>query len=200
MSRASSPSMALRSRSSAATRVRESSSTPGSVPPQVTTPRTHLPLMVRLAAQDLCVELVGGLARCKDGDVIGRLHHVIVDCPDPAALAAFYSELLGLPVTWQEDDFAVVSADDRSSGIGFQLAPGLQPPQWPDPGRPQQIHFDVMVDDVDAAEPRVLALGARQLPSGNGGSRVYADPAGHPFCLMPRPAWAAPIGDLPGSA
>ena len=37
--------------------------------------------------------------------VIGRLHHVIVDCPDPAALAAFYSELLGLPITWQVDDF-----------------------------------------------------------------------------------------------
>jgi catechol 2,3-dioxygenase-like lactoylglutathione lyase family enzyme len=132
--------------------------------------------------------------------VIGRLHHVIVDCPDPAALAAFYSELLGLPVTWQEAGFAVVSQDDTSSGIGFQLAPGLQPPQWPDPARPQQIHFDVMVDDVDAAEPRVLALGARPLPGGTGGSRVYADPAGHPFCLIPRPAWAAPIGDPSGLA
>ena len=95
--------------------------------------------------------------------MIGRLHHVIVDCPDPAALAGFYAELLGLPITWQEDDFAVVARNDKSSGIGFQLAPDFQPPQWPDPGRPQQIHFDVMVDDVDAAEPRVLALGARRL-------------------------------------
>jgi catechol 2,3-dioxygenase-like lactoylglutathione lyase family enzyme len=137
--------------------------------------------------------------------VIGRLHHVIVDCPDPAALAGFYAELLGLPITWQEDDFAVVARDDESSGIGFQLAPDFQPPQWPDPGRPQQIHFDVMVDDVDAAEPRVLALGARRLTGGDGGSRVYADPAGHPFCLIPRPGWAAPIGgaaagnDFPGN-
>jgi catechol 2,3-dioxygenase-like lactoylglutathione lyase family enzyme len=130
--------------------------------------------------------------------MIGRLHHVIVDCPDPAALAGFYAELLGLPITWQEDDFVVVARDGRSSGIGFQLAPDFQPPQWPDPGRPQQIHFDVMVDDVDAAEPRVLALGARRLASGNGGSRVFADPAGHPFCLIPRPGWAAPIGGDPG--
>lgn len=129
----------------------------------------------------------------QDGEVIGRLHHVIVDCPDPAALAGFYAELLGLPITWQEDDFAVVAPDDRSSGIGFQLAPDFQPPRWPDPSRPQQIHFDVMVDDVDAAEPRVLALGARRLAGGDGGSRVYADPAGHPFCLIPRPGWAAPI-------
>jgi Glyoxalase-like domain len=81
-----------------------------------------------------------------------------------------------------------------ASGIGFQLAPDFQPPQWPDPGRPQQMHFDVMVDDIDAAEPRVLALGARRLAGGDGGSRVYADPAGHPFCLIPRPGWAAPIG------
>jgi len=72
--------------------------------------------------------------------VIGRLHHVIVDCPDPAALAGFYAELLGLPITWQEDDFAVVARDDKSSGIGFQLAPDFQPPQWPDPaGRSRSI-------------------------------------------------------------
>jgi catechol 2,3-dioxygenase-like lactoylglutathione lyase family enzyme len=130
--------------------------------------------------------------------MIGRLHHVIVDCPAPAALATFYAELLGLPVTWQEDDFVVISADDTSSGIAFQLAPDLQPPQWPDPGRPQQIHFDVMVDDVQAAEPRVLALGARRLSSQDSRSRVYADPAGHPFCLIPRPAWAPPISAGPG--
>jgi catechol 2,3-dioxygenase-like lactoylglutathione lyase family enzyme len=132
--------------------------------------------------------------------MIGRLDHVIVDCPDPVALAGFYAKLLGLPITWQEDDFVVVSTDDRSSGIGFQLAPGFQPPQWPDPSRPQQMHFDVMVDDVDAAEPRVLALGARRLASGGGGPRVFADPAGHPFCLIPRPGWAAPIGLPPGGA
>jgi catechol 2,3-dioxygenase-like lactoylglutathione lyase family enzyme len=129
--------------------------------------------------------------------VIGRLHHVIVDCPNPAALAAFYSELLGLPVTWQEDDFAVVSASDTTSGIGFQLAPDFQPPRWPDPARPQQMHFDVMVDDVQAAQPRVLALGARRLPGGDSHSPVYADPAGHPFCLIPRPRWAPPIGAPP---
>jgi catechol 2,3-dioxygenase-like lactoylglutathione lyase family enzyme len=132
--------------------------------------------------------------------VIGRLHHVIVDCPDPAALAAFYSELLGLPITWQEDDFAVVSANDTTSGIGFQRAGGFQPPQWPDPARPQQMHFDVMVDDVEAAGPRVLALGARRLTGADSDSAVYADPAGHPFCLIPRPHWAAPIRAAPTGA
>lgn len=53
----------------------------------------------------------------------GRLHHVIIDCPDPAALAAFYCELLGLPITWQEEDFVVISRDSTTPGITFQLAP-----------------------------------------------------------------------------
>jgi catechol 2,3-dioxygenase-like lactoylglutathione lyase family enzyme len=123
--------------------------------------------------------------------MIGRMHHVVVDCRDPAALAAFYSELLGLPITYQSADFVVVSRDDTASGMAFQLAPDHQPPQWPDPKYPQQMHFDVMVDDVDAAEPQVLGLGARRL---SGGDHVYADPAGHPFCLIPRPTWAPPIG------
>jgi catechol 2,3-dioxygenase-like lactoylglutathione lyase family enzyme len=117
------------------------------------------------------------------------MHHLIVDCPDPAALAAFYSPLLGLPVTYVSDDFVVVSGDDTSSGVAFQRAPDHQPPAWPDPESPQQMHLDVMVDDVHAAGREVLALGARKLP----GEGVYADPAGHPFCLIPRPHWAAPI-------
>jgi catechol 2,3-dioxygenase-like lactoylglutathione lyase family enzyme len=122
--------------------------------------------------------------------VIGRLHHVIIDCPDPAALAEFYSELLGLPVTYRSDDFVVIARNDTTSGIAFQLARDHQPPRWPDPDRPQQFHLDVMVDDLAEAAPQVLALGAQRLPAGD---QVYADPAGHPFCLIPRPKWAPPV-------
>jgi catechol 2,3-dioxygenase-like lactoylglutathione lyase family enzyme len=120
---------------------------------------------------------------------IGRLHHVIVDCPDPVGLARFYSELLGNPVTYADDDFAVVAADNRTSGVAFQRAPDHRAPTWPGPAVPQQIHLDVMVDDQAAAHERVLALGATPLP----GDHVYADPAGHPFCLIPRPHWAPPV-------
>ncbi len=125
--------------------------------------------------------------------MIGRLHHVVIDCPDPGALAAFYAELLGLPITYESADWMVVAANDTSSGIAFQLATDLRAPRWPDPERPQQFHLDVMVDDVDAAEPRVLELGAHRLSGPAESPRVYADPAGHPFCLIPRPGWAAPI-------
>jgi catechol 2,3-dioxygenase-like lactoylglutathione lyase family enzyme len=123
--------------------------------------------------------------------MIGRLHHVVIDCPNPAGLAAFYSELLGQPVTYRSEDWVVVAKNDTTSGIAFQRAPDHQPPQWLDPARPQQFHLDVMVDDVNAARPRVLELGAQMLSAE---SNVYADPAGHPFCLIPRPGWAPPIG------
>ena len=127
--------------------------------------------------------------------VIGRMHHVVIDCPDPGALAAFYSELLGLPVTYQSEDWVVVAKNDHTSGIAFQLATDHQPPEWLNPDRPQQCHLDVMVDDLDAAHSRVTAIGAERL---SGGEYVYADPAGHPFCLIRRPPWAPPIDATDG--
>ena len=78
--------------------------------------------------------------------MMGRLHHLILDCPDPLALATFYSELLGQPITYRSDNFVVVAENDTTSGLAFQLAPDHQPPDWPDPARPQQMHFDVMVE------------------------------------------------------
>lgn len=48
---------------------------------------------------------------------------------------------------------------------------------------PQQVHLDIHVDDIAVAEAKVLALGATRLPSTEPGFRVYADRAGHPFCL-----------------
>jgi catechol 2,3-dioxygenase-like lactoylglutathione lyase family enzyme len=122
--------------------------------------------------------------------MIGRRHHVVIDTPDPKALAEFYSELLGLPITYTSDDWVVIAEDDRTSGFAFQLAPDHQRPAWPDPSRPQQFHLDVMVDDLEVAERKVLALGAVQLATGD---HVYADTAGHPFCLLRRPVWAPPI-------
>ena len=112
----------------------------------------------------------------------------MVDCPDPQALAAFWSALLEQPISYDSDDFVVVAASGTTSGLAFQLAPDHRPATWPDPAVPQQMHLDVMVEDVEAAAPRVLALGARRLDGD-----VFADPAGHPFCLIRRPAWAPPL-------
>jgi catechol 2,3-dioxygenase-like lactoylglutathione lyase family enzyme len=122
--------------------------------------------------------------------MIARMHHVVLDCPDPGRLAEFYSALLGKPISYRSADFAVVADNDTSSGLAFQLAPNHQPPDWPDPSRPQQVHLDLMVADPVAARDWVIGLGARPLPRPDGEPSVYADPAGHPFCLIPKPSWA----------
>ena len=120
--------------------------------------------------------------------MIGRLHHTVIDCPDPQQSAMFWSVVLGMPVTYDGGDFVVVSPDQASSGVAFQQSTEQRPPTWPNPTIPQQIHFDVMVEDVVEAGRLILELGARKL-----GDDVYADPAGHPFCLIKRPRWAPPL-------
>lgn len=124
--------------------------------------------------------------------MIGRLHHVVLDCREPRVLAAFYSVLLGLPVTYDSDDWVVVATNNRTSGLAFQLVRDHEAPVWGDPDQPQQAHLDVMVDDVTGAENAVAALGAR--PVRAAAASVWTDPAGHHFCLITRPDWAAPVG------
>jgi catechol 2,3-dioxygenase-like lactoylglutathione lyase family enzyme len=114
--------------------------------------------------------------------MIGRLSSVVLDCPDPKALAEFYSELLGLPITNVDSDW--IDIGDENTVLSFQEAPNHQAPRWPDPNFPQQFHLDIEVDDVEEAEPKVLALGATLLSRDAETFRVFADPAGHPFCLV----------------
>ncbi|MCQ4205557.1 VOC family protein [Streptomyces longispororuber] len=109
-----------------------------------------------------------------------------VDCPDPPALADFYAALLGGEVKKLRDDWYDVYAPGGHR-IAFQRAEGHQPPQWPRADDSQQLHIDLNVTDMAAAEAAVLSLGAMPLDledrNGQRGFRVYADPAGHPFCL-----------------
>ncbi len=120
--------------------------------------------------------------------MIGRLHHLVLDCPDPDLLARFYSELLGWPITWQQPDWVVVAVNDHTSGLAFQPVADYRAPDWPDPARPQQLHLDVMVDDQAAAASQVLALGARRLPGADrsGDERASSRAAGR-GCSPTRP-------------
>jgi catechol 2,3-dioxygenase-like lactoylglutathione lyase family enzyme len=112
---------------------------------------------------------------------------VVVDCPDPAGLARFYAELLGWPepTITQEGYWATVFGGDGSFVIEFQRDDHYQPPTWPDPERPQMFHLDFAVTDMAAAAERALAVGAKPLDLSDAHPtfHVYADPAGHPFCL-----------------
>jgi predicted enzyme related to lactoylglutathione lyase len=86
------------------------------------------------------------------------------------------------------DRFHMVFVEDKPV-LGIQLAPDHIPPDWPD-GTQQQIHLDLWVDDFEAAHDEVMSLGGRLLkpeevvtPQAVDNYRVYADPAGHPFCI-----------------
>jgi catechol 2,3-dioxygenase-like lactoylglutathione lyase family enzyme len=118
---------------------------------------------------------------------LAKLGVVVLDCPDPRALAGFYAEVLGGTPT-VETDGEEEWVDLKVPGgtpLAFQASPGYVPPTWPSPDGAQQFHLDLVVDDLDAAEKGVLALGAKPLDAEDRERtfRVYADPAGHPFCL-----------------
>ncbi|MEU6226141.1 VOC family protein [Streptomyces sp. NPDC047042] len=114
---------------------------------------------------------------------IAKFDTVVLDCPDPGVLAAFYAELLGGTPEAEEGWIDLRIPDGPK--LAFQAAPGHVPPKWPSPEASQQFHLDVTVDDLDTAEREVLALGAKPLDTEDRARsfRVYADPAGHPFCL-----------------
>lgn len=114
----------------------------------------------------------------------GRLHGVVIDCPDPDALAGFYQRLLGMVRVNDDGGWVVIGDAPDRPGLAFQQIDDFRPPTWPDPKVPQQVHLDIAVDDLDAAEAEALALGARRLAGGGARFRVFADPVGHPFCLV----------------
>lgn len=112
-----------------------------------------------------------------------RLSSVAVNCPDAPSLAAFYADITGGAVTFSSPGWATV--DGPGGRIDFQTVPDHTPPTWPDATVPTQLHLDFLVDDLDAAGARVLAAGATrfELQPNAEHCLVFADPAGHPFCL-----------------
>ncbi|AMB38916.1 VOC family protein [Arthrobacter sp. TES] len=115
---------------------------------------------------------------------IAKHPSVVIDCPDARALANFYGELLGWEVSNEEGDWMDIRPADGSNCISFQQVDVYQAPVWPGQTIPQQMHFDVVVEDLDEAEKAVLALGASKADHQPGETfRVFLDPAGHPFCL-----------------
>ncbi len=111
---------------------------------------------------------------------------VAFDAADLNAMSSFWARLLGGTVDDAENDWHTVLVDGEPR-LGIQLAPNHVPPEWPD-GTPQQMHLDLYVDDIEAAHDEALSLGARLLKpaddlTADSGFQVYADPAGHPFCL-----------------
>jgi len=119
---------------------------------------------------------------------IAKLRAVVLDCPDPEALARFYGALVGGEVAVDDGGEWVTLRDGVDVLLSFQRVDGYRPPDWPSGDIPQQFHIDVTVDDVDTAEKQVEAIGATRhavQPGIDSGEnwRVYLDPVGHLFCL-----------------
>jgi predicted enzyme related to lactoylglutathione lyase len=117
---------------------------------------------------------------------IATLSGVALDCPDPMALARFYSDVSGWAVSSRSDDSwaQLDTGTGNSWALAFQRVADYRPPAWPGQDVPQQFHLDFDVPDLDAGEKEVLALGATKADHQPGTTfRVFIDPAGHPFCL-----------------
>lgn len=95
-----------------------------------------------------------------------ELWRLVIDARDPEALRNFYEGLLGT---------------DTTPALAFQHS-DAEPPRWPDPAHPAQVHVDLMFDDPAPVAARVIELGGTILRRRDG-FPVYEDPAGHPFCL-----------------
>jgi hypothetical protein len=110
---------------------------------------------------------------------------VVFDAADLAAESSFWAGVLEGTVV-AEDDWHTVRVEGKGR-VAVQLAPNHVPPDWPDGSPPQQMHLDLWVEDFPSAHDRVMSLGAKVLKPADADSddnfQVYADPAGHPFCL-----------------
>ena len=111
-----------------------------------------------------------------------------IDCADADELAAFYSRLLGYEVTRTDGaGWRAMKAPAGGPDLLIQAEADYVPPTWPEqPGvQGKMLHFEIQVDDLDAAVAHAVSAGARQADfQPQEGVRVMLDPAGHPFCLF----------------
>ena len=138
---------------------------------------------------------------------VPQLRQVVLDATDARVLAEFYRRLLGYryrpgdepPAPGEPDpqgqDWLVLRAPAGGQQVAFQQVAALPRATWPEGPVPQQLHLDLTVPttaELDAQHERALALGAELLEDHSDDPeeplRVYADPAGHPFCIFVAPA------------
>jgi predicted enzyme related to lactoylglutathione lyase len=113
-----------------------------------------------------------------------RLGRLVLDCDDPEQMAVFYAELLGLEARAESTaERIVLKTPGTTPSLVFQHVSSYVPPRWHDPSYPAQVHLDLHFNDPAAARTAAERLGAVALPPPRGSCDVYADPAGHPFCL-----------------
>jgi hypothetical protein len=113
-------------------------------------------------------------------------HPTSINCPNAGEFAALYAGITGGQVIFANEAWATVNGP--GGRIDFQTVLDHTPPTWPAPTSPIQMHLDFFVDDLTATEARMLAAGATKYDFQPNADHcfVFADPAGHPFCLSTR--------------
>ena len=107
---------------------------------------------------------------------------LVIDANDPRALARFWSEVLGWPITEEDDDGEVlVPPPDGQPGVELLFVPVPEAKSGKN-----RLHLDLSPNDQAAEVERVVALGATRVDVGQGdvGWVVLADPEGNEFCVL----------------
>lgn len=118
---------------------------------------------------------------------VATLAMVTLDAPNAAVLGEFYSSILGWPIAYSDENYAMLTGPSHALGIG--TIPDYQRPSWPDDGH-KQFHLDLAADDIQTAADRCVELGAtRAEPQPGETWVVLLDPAGHPFCITDAKNW-----------
>lgn len=118
---------------------------------------------------------------------VATLAMVTLDAPNAAVLGEFYSSVLGWPIAYSDENYAMLTGPSHALGIG--TTPDYQRPSWPDDGH-KQFHLDLAADDIRVAADRCVELGAtRAEPQPGETWVVLLDPAGHPFCISDAKNW-----------
>lgn len=131
------------------------------------------------------------------------LRATVLDATDARGLAEFYRQLLGFryrpgdepPAPGEPDptgqDWLVLNDTTGQARLAIQYVAELPRSTWPDPAVPQQLHLDLTVSsaqELSEQHKRALSLGATLLQDRSDDPEealyVYADPAGHPFCIF----------------
>ena len=133
-------------------------------------------------------------------DSYPRITQVVLDATDARGLAEFYRELFGLeyrpgdeppPPGRADRGWLVLRNPDGGPQLAFQQTQGVRPSTWPDDAVPQMSHLDTVVAtgaELRHQRDRALRLGATELLDRFDDPEeplfVFADPAGHPFCIF----------------
>lgn len=125
----------------------------------------------------------GGMEGKEVSTIVMRLAGVTFDCDDPQPVAAFWARVLGMSTQSLRPEHLVLESERAGLTLGFRQVADYRAPSWPDSTYPQQLHLDIPVYNGAVAADLMRDLGAVSLPSRGGNCPVYADLAGHPFCL-----------------